>query len=63
MRRQPAETIALDLKRAIESRPHILERDSCGQIDDLLGIEMPLEFLEDFVGNIDRGPRHLLCIT
>ena len=60
---EPAETIALDLKRAIESRPHILERDSRGQIDDLLCIEMPLEFVEDLVGNIDRGQRHLLCIA
>src|SRR5258707_15605619 len=63
MRRQPAKAVALDLQRTIESRAHILERDSSSQIDDLLRIEMPLDFLEDIVGNIDRGQRHLLCIA
>ena len=63
MRRQPAETVALDLQRTIESRAHILERDSRGQVDDLLRIEMALEFLEDLVGNVDRSQRHLLCIA
>jgi hypothetical protein len=61
--RQPAKTVALDLKRTIESRTHILERDGRGQVHDLLRIEMTLEFLENIVGNIDRGQRHLLCIA
>jgi uncharacterized protein YjhX (UPF0386 family) len=60
---QSAETVALDLKRTIESRAHILERDSRGQVDDLLCIEMALEFLEDLVGNVDRRQRHLFCIA
>jgi hypothetical protein len=63
MRRQPAETVALDLQRTIESRAHILERDSRGQVDDLLRVKMALEFLEDLVGNVHRGQRHLLCIA
>jgi hypothetical protein len=63
MRRQPAETVALDLQGAIESRSHILERDSRSQIDDLLGVEMALEFLEYLVGNVNRGQRHLLGVA
>jgi hypothetical protein len=63
MRGQPAETVALDLQRTIESRAHILERDSRGQVNDLLGVEMPLHFLEDIIGNIDRRERHLFCIA
>jgi hypothetical protein len=63
MRRQSAEAITLDLQRTIESRAHILERNSRGQVDDLLRIEMALEFLEDLVGNVDRGQRHLFCIA
>jgi len=63
MRRQTAEAIALDLQRTIESRAHILERDSRGQVYDLLSIEIALEFLEDIVGNIDRSQRHLFCIA
>ena len=63
MRRQPAKAVALDLQRTIESRAHILERDSSSQIDDLLRIEMPLEFLEDIVGNVDRGQRHLFRVA
>jgi hypothetical protein len=63
MRRQSAETVALDLQRTIESRAHILERDSRGQVDDLFRIEMALELLEDLVGHIDRGQRHLLCVA
>jgi hypothetical protein len=60
---QSTEAIALDLQRTIESRAHILERDSRGQVHDLLRIEMALEFLEDLVGNVDRSQRHLLCIA
>jgi len=63
MRRQPTKTVALDLQRTIESSPHILERDSRRQVDDLLRIEMALEFLEDIIGNIDRSQRHLFCIA
>ena len=63
MRRESTETVALDLQRTIESSAHILERDSRGQVDDLLRIEMALEFLEDIVGNVDRGQRHLFCIA
>ena len=63
MRREPAEAVAFDLQRTIESRAHVLERDSRGQIDDLLRIEMPFEFLEDFVGNVNRAERHLFCIA
>ena len=63
MRRQSTETVALDLQRTIESRAHILERDSRGQVDDLFRIEMALEFLEDLVGNIDRSQRHLFRIA
>jgi hypothetical protein len=60
---QSTEAIALDLQRTIESRAHILERDSRSQVHDLLRIEMALEFLEDVVGNIDRSKRHLLCVA
>ena len=63
MRRQSAKAIALDLQRTIESRAHILERDSRGQVDDLLRIEMALEVLEDLVGNVHRRQRHLFCIA
>ena len=63
MRGQSAETVALDLQRTIESRAHIFERDSRSQIDDLLGVEMALEFLEDLVGNVDRRQRHLFGIA
>ena len=63
MCRQPAETVALHLQGAIESRAHILERDSRSQIDDLLGVEMALEFLEYLVGNVNRGQRHLLGVA
>ena len=61
--RQPAKTVALDLQRTIESSAHILERNSRGQIHDLLRIEMALEVLENIVGNIDRSQRHLFCIA
>ena len=61
--RQPAKAVALDLQRTIESRAHILERDSRRQIHDLLRIEMALEVLENIVGNIDRSQRHLFCIA
>jgi hypothetical protein len=60
---QSTEVIALDLERTIESRAHILERDSRGQVHDLLRFEMALEFIEDVVGNVDRSQRHLLCIA
>ena len=63
MRRQSTEAVALDLQRTIESRAHILKRDSRGQVDDLLRIEMALEFLEDIIGNVHRSQRHLLCIA
>jgi hypothetical protein len=63
MRRQPAEAVALDLQRTIESRAHIFERDSRGQVNDLLRVKMPLHFLEDIIGNIDRRERHLFCIA
>ena len=63
MRRQSTEAIALDLQRTIEASAHILQRDSRGQVDDLHRIEMALEFLEDLVGNVDRGQRHLFCIA
>ena len=53
MRGQPAETVALDLKRTIEPRAHVLQRDGRRQIDDLLGVEVALEFVEDFVGNVN----------
>jgi len=53
MRRQAAYPVALDLQGAIESRAHILHRDSRGQIDDLLGVEVAPQFLEHLVGNID----------
>ena len=63
MRRQPAYPVALDLQRTIESRAHILHRHSRGQIDDLLGVEVALQFLENLVGNVDRAQRHFLGIA
>jgi hypothetical protein len=60
---QSAKAVALDLQRTIEARAHVFERDSRGQIDDLLRIEMPLEFREDVVGNVNRAERHLFCIA
>lgn len=60
---QPAETVALDLQRTIESRTHVLERDRRRQIDDLLRVEMALEFVEDIVGDVNRGLRHFLGIA
>ena len=60
---QSAKVIAFNLQRAIEARAHVLECDSCSQIDDLLRIEMPFELVEDFVGNVNRTERHLLCIA
>lgn len=63
MRGQPAKAVALDLQRTIEARAHVLERDSRGQIDDLLRIEIALEVLEDVVGNVNRAERHFLCVA
>ena len=63
IRRQSAKAVAFDLQGTIEARAHVLERDSCGQIDDLLRIEMPRELVEDIVGNVNRAERHLLCIA
>jgi hypothetical protein len=63
IRRQPAETIALDLQRTIESRAHVFECDRRRQIDDLLRVEMAFELVEDVVRDVDRAERHLLCIT
>src|ERR1700735_201146 len=63
MRRQSAKAVALDLQRTIESRAHIFERDSRGQVNDLLRVKLPLHFLEDIVGNVHRRQRHLFCIT
>jgi len=63
MCRETAKAVAFDLQGTIKSRAHVLERDSRGQIDNLLRIEMPLEFLEDIVGNVNRAERHLLCIA
>ena len=60
---QSAKVIAFNLQRAIESRAHVLECDSCSQIDDLLRIEMPFELVEDFVGNVNRAERHLLSVA
>jgi hypothetical protein len=42
VRWQPANPVAFDLKRTIESRAHILHRYGRGQIDDLLGVEVAL---------------------
>jgi hypothetical protein len=61
--RQAAKVAALTLQRTAESRAHVLERDNRGQIDDLLGIEVPLEFLENIVGNVNRAQRHFLCVA
>ncbi|MGC2758983.1 MAG: hypothetical protein WA217_20760 [Candidatus Binatus sp.] len=63
MRWQSTEAIAFDLQRTIESRAHILERDSRSQVHDLLRIEMALEFLENLIGNVHRLQRHLLCVA
>jgi hypothetical protein len=63
IRRQPTKTVALDLQRAIESRAHVLEGDGRRQIDDLLGVEVALELVEYFVGNVDRAERHLLRVA
>ena len=63
MRRQPAYPVAFDLQRTIESRAHVFERDSRSQIDDLLGVEMALQLLENMVGNIDGAKRHFLRIA
>jgi hypothetical protein len=63
MRRQPAEAVTLYLQCTIESRAHILERDGRRQIDNLLGVEMALEFLEHIVGNVNRAQRHLLGVA
>jgi hypothetical protein len=60
---ESAKAVAFYLQGTIEARAHVLKRDSRGQIDDLLRIEMPLEFLEDIVGNVNRAERHLLCVA
>ena len=60
---QLAEAVAFDQKRPIESRAHVLECNLGRQIDDLLRVEVALEFLEDLVGNIDGAKGHLLCIV
>ena len=62
MRRQPTYRVAFDLKRTNESRAHILHRYGCGQIDDLLGVEVTPQLRENLVGNIDRAERHFLGI-
>jgi hypothetical protein len=53
VRWQPADPVAFDLQRTIESRAHILHRYGRGQIDDLLGVEVALELFENFIGNVD----------
>ena len=63
MCRETAKAVAFDLQGTIKSRAHVLERDSRGQIDDLLCIEMALEVLEDVVWNVNRAERHLLGIA
>lgn len=60
---QPAETAALYLKRTTKARAHVFERDGRSQIDDLLGVEVALEFVEDLVGNVDGGERHLFGVA
>ena len=63
MRGQHAESVGLDLERAIEAGAHVLHRDGRGQIDDLLGVEPALEFLEDVVRNVDRRLGHFLDVA
>jgi len=63
VRRQSAEAFGFDLKCTIESRAHILERDGRGQVHDLLGVEVALEFVEDLVGNIDGAKRHFFGVA
>ena len=63
MRRQPADAVAFDLQRTIESRAHILHCHGRGQIDDLLAIEVSLELFENLVGNVYRAERHLFGIA
>ena len=63
IRGQSAKVVALNLQRTIEARAHVLERDSRGQIHDLLCIEMPFEVLEDVVGNVNRAERHLFSVA
>ncbi len=53
MRRQSAYPVAFDLKGTIESRAHILHRHGRGQIDNLLSVEVALQFLEHVVWNVD----------
>jgi hypothetical protein len=58
-----AEIVAFDLQRAIEARAHIFHRDQRGQIDDLLGVKVTLQFFEHVVGNVDRALRHFLGVA
>ncbi|MDO8433549.1 MAG: hypothetical protein Q7S58_14180 [Candidatus Binatus sp.] len=60
---QVAEAVAFDLQRAIEPRPHIFHRDGRRQIDDLLCIEVALQFLEHLIGNVHRAERHFLRVA
>jgi hypothetical protein len=63
MRGQPAKPIAFDLQCTIESRAHVLKRDGRREIDNLLCVEVARQFLENFVGNVDRAKRHLFGIA
>ncbi|MGH7842776.1 MAG: hypothetical protein ACREQD_03755 [Candidatus Binataceae bacterium] len=63
MRGQRAESVGFDLKGAIESCAHVLERDRRRQIDDLLAVEVALDFREDLIGNLDGTSSHLLGIA
>ena len=60
---QAAQAVAFDLQCAIESRPHVLERDGRSQIDDLLRVEVARQFLENVVRHIDGAKRHFLGVA
>lgn len=63
VRGQHAQPVGFHLERTIETRAHIFERDYRSQIDDLLGVEMAFEVLEDVIGHVHRRQRHFLGIA
>src|SRR5262245_6033228 len=63
IRRQRAESVAFDFKRAIESRPVVLESHCRSQFNDLLGAELVTDVFEHAIRNIGWCARHRFGIA
>ena len=57
-----AQPIAGNLQRVVEASAKVLERNSGGQLYELLGIEVAAQLGEQLVGNFNRGLGDLLRV-